>query len=464
MTKFYQQPFAASGDTGTPIPEAVQPSGSVSYAQGFGPDYAREQGVDPLAKDVPREETNQLFKDITDNLAFWQRQGAPEWVTSAQNGGAPLPYAAGAIVRYRPSPGDPYSTYVSQVATSAVPTTATDWTKLDYRFALTSDTTSTRIPVDPAYVAAQLAGVNISVPAASETVAGISEYATAGETIGGSPANRTVTPPGLAAAATAGEWATPAATTVASGRVRLATDGEAIARASNTIAMTPASFGAALPLATTAAIGRARLATAAEATAQTTGAGGPAAVNPEALTGYARLGQNVSFTLVQSSGGFSRTSSERVKRDLRDNPYGLDAVLAIETFVGRYRADYINDPREHVFFSAEQLANVGPLAVIDNGAEYIDLVRAQANLAWVTRMGALSIAGGGISESQRETSADIVITAIEGTVGLATTWPVGDDDKIGRAKRLKIAPGQEPVLAFSGNGGNYRIRFKIKPN
>ena len=89
MTKFYQQPFAASGDTGTPIPEAVQPSGSVSYAQGFGPDYAREQGVDPLAKDVPREETNQLFKDITDNLAFWQRQGAPEWVTSAQNGGTP---------------------------------------------------------------------------------------------------------------------------------------------------------------------------------------------------------------------------------------------------------------------------------------------------------------------------------------------------------------------------------------
>lgn len=101
---------------------------------------------------------------------------------------------------------------------------------------------------------------------------------------------------------------------------------------------------------------------------------------------------------------------------------------------------------------------------LDNGAEYIDLVRAQANLAWVTRMGALSIAGGGISESQRETSADIVITAIEGTAGLATTWPVGDDDKIGRTKRLKIAPGQEPVLAFSGNGGNYRIRFKVKPN
>jgi len=371
MTKFYQQPFAASGDTGTPIPEAVQPSGSVSYAQGFGPDYAREQGVDPLAKDVPREETNQLFKDITDNLAFWQRQGAPEWVTSAQNGGTPLVYGAGAIVRYRANPGDPYLTYISRTATNTtVPTTAASWTLLDYQFPLPADTASTGIPVDPAYVTARLAGVTVSVPPASETVAGISEYATGDETIAGSPANRTVTPSGLAAAATAGQWATPAATTAASGRTRLATNDEAIARASNSIAMTPASFGAALPLATTAAIGRARLATAGEATAQTTGAGGPAAVPPEALTGYARLNQNVSFTLVQSSGGFSRTSSECVKRDLRDNPYGLDAVLAIETAVGRYRSDFLNDPREHVFLLAEQLANVVPLAVVDNGAVY----------------------------------------------------------------------------------------------
>ena len=369
MTKFYQQPFAASGDTGTPIPEAVQLSGSVSYAQGFGPDYSREQGVDPLAKDVPREETNQLFKDVTDNLAFWQRQGAPEWVTSAQNGGSPLPYAAGAIVRYRPTPGDPYSTYVAQAATSAVPTTATDWTKLDYRFALTSDTTSTRIPVDPAYVAAQLAGVTISVPNASTTVTGITRYADNPTTIAGTALNLSVTVTGLAAAATAGEWATPLATITVFGKVRLANPA-AVSFSSATDVASPAWVNAAIPPATTSALGRTRLATPTEATNQVTGAGGPAAVPPEALTGYARLNQNVSFSLVQSSGGFDVTSSERVKRDLRDNPYGLDAVLAIETAVGRYRADYLDDPREHVFLLAEQLANVVPLAVRDNGAEY----------------------------------------------------------------------------------------------
>lgn len=371
MTKFYIQPFAASGDVGTAIPEAVQPSGSVSYAQGFGPDYSREQGVDPLAKDVPREATNQLYRDITDNLGFLQRHGVPEWVTPAQNGGTPLLYGAGAIVRYRADPGDPYRTYVSlEDGNSDPPDEFGTWTLFEYRFPDASDTTSVRIPVDPAYVTARLAGVSITVPAASETVAGISEYATGAETIAGSPANRTVTPPGLAAAAAAGEWATPAATTAASGRVRLTTDAEAIARASTTLAVTPAALGAAIPLATTSAIGRARLATAAEATAQTTGAGGPAAVNPEALTGYARLGQNVSFTLVQSSGGFDVTSSQLVKRDLRDNPYGLDAVLAIDTVVGRYKRDFVDDPRERVFLLAEQLAQVVPLAVRDNGAEY----------------------------------------------------------------------------------------------
>lgn len=370
MTKFYQQPFAASGDIGTPIPEAVQPSGSVSYAQGFGPDYSREQGVDPLAKDVPREATNQLYRDITDNIGFLQRNGVPEWVTPAQNGGVALTYGAGAIVRYRAGPGDPYRTYVCQTDGNDGAPDEADWIEFNYVFPPSSDTTSVGVPVDPAYVTARLAGVSITVPAASETVAGISEYATNAETIAGVIANRTVTVTGLAAAAAAGEWATPAATTAVSGRVRLTTDAEAIARASTTLAVTPAALGAAIPLATTSAIGRARLATAAEATAQTTGAGGPAAVNPEALTGYARLNQNVSFTLVQSSGGFDVTSSQLVKRDIRDNPYGLDAVLAIDTVVGRYKRDFVDDPRERVFLLAEQLAQVVPLAVRDNGAEY----------------------------------------------------------------------------------------------
>lgn len=369
MPHFFLQAFATAGDK-TAIPEPVQVSGSVSYNQGFGFDYEREQGVDPLAKDVPRQETNQLYFDITDNLAFWQRNGAPVWVTSAENGGSPLEYGAGAIVRYRANPGDPYLTYVSRTAANTtVPTTAASWTLFNYQFALNADTTSTNIPVDPAYVTARLAGVSITVPAASETVAGISEYATNAETITGTIANRTVTVTGLAAAAAAGEWATPAASTTVAGRMRAATLAETTAFTLTNVAVSPSTLGSIVgPATTTGGFGRVRLATPAEATAQALGNG--VAVPPNALTGYARLGTNVSFTLVQSSGGFDVTSSQHVKQDLRENPYGLDAVLKIQTAVGRYRRDYVDDPRAHVFLIAEQLANVVPLAVRDGGATY----------------------------------------------------------------------------------------------
>lgn len=99
---------------------------------------------------------------------------------------------------------------------------------------------------------------------------------------------------------------------------------------------------------------------------------------------------------------------------------------------------------------------------LDNGAKFLDLVRAQANLAWVTRMGALSLTNTQPSDEQLDSSANIVITAIEGTVGIATTWPVGDDDSIGRSRHLKIEPGQEPVLDYASDGARYRIRFKVR--
>lgn len=102
---------------------------------------------------------------------------------------------------------------------------------------------------------------------------------------------------------------------------------------------------------------------------------------------------------------------------------------------------------------------------LDNGERGLDLMRAQAHLAWTTRMGALVLAGNGaVDEDDRDSGADAVITAMQGTIGLQTTWPVGDDDPIGRARRLRIAPGQEPQLSFIGDGGSYRLRFKIKPH
>ena len=102
--KFFSQPFAFAGDKAA-IPNDAQPSGSVSFNQGFGPDYQAELGVDPDAKPVPRQETNQLYFDITENVGVWQRYGTPEWITAANNGGVAFPYARGVMVRYRASGG-----------------------------------------------------------------------------------------------------------------------------------------------------------------------------------------------------------------------------------------------------------------------------------------------------------------------------------------------------------------------
>lgn len=99
---------------------------------------------------------------------------------------------------------------------------------------------------------------------------------------------------------------------------------------------------------------------------------------------------------------------------------------------------------------------------LDNDAKFLDLVRAQSNLAWVTRMAALKLAGGTPDDDAIEASADIVVTAIQGTIGVATTWPVGDDDAIGRSKRVDVRPGIERVLTYSGEGANYKIRFKVR--
>lgn len=367
MAKFFIQPFASSGDKAS-IPEPAQPSGSVSYTTGWGPDYSLID-TDPNSKDVPRQETNQLYFDITENIGFLQRNGVPEFVTAAQNGGSPLPYEIGAIVRWKAGPGDPYRTYVSNVDSNADdPSVTASWSPFVFRTALDADTTSTDRIATPAYVTARLAGVTVTVPDWSTTVKGIGELATNAETIALSDATRAVTPAGLGATEASRGWVTPDATDTVKGKVELATGAETAAFASATLVVTPAGLGFAIPTATTAAIGRVRLTTPAEATAQVLGTG--YAVPPNALTGYARLNQNVSFTLVQSSGGFDVTSDERVKHNLLANPYGLNEVLRLSTCVGQYRPDYNPDGRNYVFLIASNVANVIPEAVRESLETY----------------------------------------------------------------------------------------------
>lgn len=97
-SKLFNVPFGTSGDKAT-IPETTQPSGAVSFQQGFGPDYERDPGTDPLAKRVPRDETNELYYQITNTLKFLQLYGLPEWY-AADDQGNPVSYPIVARVRH----------------------------------------------------------------------------------------------------------------------------------------------------------------------------------------------------------------------------------------------------------------------------------------------------------------------------------------------------------------------------
>ncbi len=74
MTKYFETPFANAGDK-TVIPDDSQPSGSVSFTDGYTPDYEGDQEIDPDAKDVPRQSENYLKFVITEALKEIQEIG-----------------------------------------------------------------------------------------------------------------------------------------------------------------------------------------------------------------------------------------------------------------------------------------------------------------------------------------------------------------------------------------------------
>lgn len=164
MAKFFRFPFGVSGDR-TVVPDTADPGGSVSYSQGFGPDYELELGVDPSAKPVPRPETNQLYYDATDNIRQYQLNGVPEWYPPSENGGVAISYPLNSVTRHNDL------VYRSIVATNTVEpgTDATKWV------------------VDG--VAGQ----------ATTAVAGLTRYATDPETVARAATDRAVTPSNLAA-------------------------------------------------------------------------------------------------------------------------------------------------------------------------------------------------------------------------------------------------------------------------
>lgn len=98
LNKYFRLPFAVAGDKAA-IPEPTQGDGSVSWNQGYGPDYELAYS-NPNSKDVPRDQNNQMMFDITTALQEYQQNGVPDFITTAQNNGAPFPYPLHAWVRY----------------------------------------------------------------------------------------------------------------------------------------------------------------------------------------------------------------------------------------------------------------------------------------------------------------------------------------------------------------------------
>jgi len=95
---FMRTPFAENGDV-TTIPNDAQPSGAVSYDEGFTVNYQLETD-DPDVLYPERPVVNELFNLIMNAVRVLQTQGFPDWVTSADNGGSPYSYAINAICRH----------------------------------------------------------------------------------------------------------------------------------------------------------------------------------------------------------------------------------------------------------------------------------------------------------------------------------------------------------------------------
>ena len=108
--------FASSG-TATQVPDAVQGDGSISFTQGYGPNYELAQGV-PGSLNVELAEFNYLMNLITKILQTYQQQTVAPWITHAENGGSAFPYAKNALVFY--TDGKIYQSLVNSNTTDPV--------------------------------------------------------------------------------------------------------------------------------------------------------------------------------------------------------------------------------------------------------------------------------------------------------------------------------------------------------
>ena len=100
------------------------------------------------------------------------------------------------------------------------------------------------------------------------------------------------------------------------------------------------------------------------------------------------------------------------------------------------------------------------------GDEVLGFWRSQTDLVWKATM--LAQMGSGQwppNEVQKDAAAKAIANTMNGLASIYMSFPKGDDDVIDSPKRLKISPGQTPVLHFvsppSKEDAHYDITFKV---
>lgn len=93
ISGYFDTIFGSSGDL-TPVPDAVQMDGAVSFTQGYGSDYELPVG-NPARLVIDRAQANQLWYYVTSALQQYQQKGVPPFITTTMNGGTPFSYSQG---------------------------------------------------------------------------------------------------------------------------------------------------------------------------------------------------------------------------------------------------------------------------------------------------------------------------------------------------------------------------------
>ncbi|MDR2093038.1 MAG: hypothetical protein LBP58_06965 [Azoarcus sp.] len=124
---YFRTHFAVSGDA-DPIGFDADPSGVVTFSQGWTFDYQRDQTTDAQAKPIDRATMNWLIGVITAQLKQYQENGFPEFITADDNGGSPFAYQKLAVVQWSASGNAPFDLYISLVDNNiATPADDTKW-------------------------------------------------------------------------------------------------------------------------------------------------------------------------------------------------------------------------------------------------------------------------------------------------------------------------------------------------